>query len=63
MFYVIPGSQSTLKIKDFSTNKSYSVQTQSMYVRNDHKAANCIVYKKILLCGDNGPSVKYYKTA
>ena len=63
MFHVIPGNPTTLKIKDFSTNKSYSVQTLAMYAQNYFKAANCIVNKKILLCGGYGSSGHYYKTS
>ena len=62
MYYVIPGNTSTLKIKDFSTNQSYFVQTLEMYHRNDHKAATCIVNKKILLCGGFGLNGNFYKT-
>ena len=63
MFHVIPGNPTTLKIKDFSTNKSYSVQTLAMYAQNYFKAANCILNKKILLCGGYSPSCTYYKTS
>ena len=63
MFHVIPGNPSTLKIKDFSTNQSYSVQTQALSAYNCNKAANCIVNKKILLCGGYSPSSTYYKTS
>ena len=63
MFHVIPGNPSTLKIKDFLTNKSYSVQTLAMDGYNYNKAANCIVNKKILLWGGYDPSGPYYKTS
>ena len=62
MFHVIPGNPSILKIKDFSTNKSYSVQTLAMCAQNYFKAANCIVNKKILLCGGWISNI-YYKTS
>ena len=63
MFHVIPGNPSTLKIKDFLTNKTYSVHTLAIHKLNYNKAANCIVNKKILLCGGYSPSSTYYKTS